>query len=157
MVQKFKAFWSLSRYKRLVLIEAFIMMGIARFLILFVPFRHVAGWLGQVKQETPHTPLPAHENQIAHIGWSVRKMHRYTPWQSLCLVQALAGTMMLKRRGIASTLYLGVKMKDGGLDAHAWLRSGQYYLTGFENMREYRVISTFASMPKPRRQIQDPA
>jgi hypothetical protein len=53
--------------------------------------------------------------------------------------------MMLKCRGVHSTLYLGVaKEGEKGLSAHAWLRSGTLVLTGGPGKERFTVISTFA-------------
>ena len=62
-------------------------------------------------------------------------MSRYTFWESQCLVKAIAAMKMLERRQIESTLYLGTaKDENGKLIAHAWLRSGPFYITGAEGM-----------------------
>ena len=42
---------------------------------------------------------------------------------------------MLQRRQIESTLYLGTaKDENGQFIAHAWLRSGPFYISGKEGM-----------------------
>jgi hypothetical protein len=60
------------------------------------------------------------------------------------LVQALAAKIMLTRRGICSTLYLGAAKAGEGLAAHAWLRSGSVIVTGGPGRERFTVISTFA-------------
>ena len=52
------------------------------------------------------------------------------PWKSECLVRALVARRMLLKRSFASTLYMGVRMENGELKAHAWLRCGDLYVTG---------------------------
>ncbi len=77
---------------------------------------------------------------------------KFTFWESECLVKALAARFMLNRRGIESTLYLGTGKDDTGkLIAHAWLRSGPYYITGFEEMKKFTVVATFANHVLPLR------
>ena len=45
---------------------------------------------------------------------------------------------MLERRKIESTLYLGTaKDENGKMIAHAWLRSGPFYITGAEGMERF--------------------
>ena len=54
---------------------------------------------------------------------------------------------MLERRKIESTLYLGTgKDEDGSFAAHAWLRSGPYYVTGANGMERYTVVGKFAKI-----------
>ncbi len=73
-------------------------------------------------------------------------MSRHTWWESQCLVMAIAAMKMLDRRGIESTLYLGTaRDADGKMIAHAWLRSGNIYLTGFEEMRKFTVVGKFGN------------
>lgn len=46
---------------------------------------------------------------------------RYTPAPSTCLTRSLVLVWLLKRRGVASRLRIGVRLADGLLDAHAWV------------------------------------
>lgn len=72
-------------------------------------------------------------------------MSKYTLWESQCLVKAIAGMMMLERRGIDSTIYLGTtRDEDGKMIAHAWLRSGPFYVSGSEGMKQFTVVGMFA-------------
>ncbi len=59
----------------------------------------------------------------------------------------MAANVMLSRRGIDSTLYLGVKMdKANALTAHAWLRSGLKWVTGTAARRGQTVVACFAKI-----------
>ncbi|MNF17176.1 hypothetical protein D3C80_2205270 [compost metagenome] len=62
----------------------------------------------------------------------------------MCLVKAIAIMKMLERRRIDCTLYMGTS-KDvyGKLIAHAWLRSGSFYLAGQNEMDRFTVALTF--------------
>jgi hypothetical protein len=147
--QQLRKFFSLPWGDRLLLIEATLWLGLARLVMLAIPFRWLAPSLGQQMLESPTTDEPAQHEDARRLSRAVVTMSRYTPWESKCLTQAIAGKMMLKRRGIASTLYLGV-MKDGnnGLSAHAWLRSGTVILTGGPGRERFTVVSTFADRQK---------
>jgi hypothetical protein len=88
---------------------------------------------------------PGQQERVRRIGRAVVTMSRHTPWESQCLVQAIAAKMMLRRRGVPSTLYLGVTKDDAtGLSAHAWVRSGDVVLTGAAGRERFTVIATFA-------------
>jgi hypothetical protein len=54
------------------------------------------------------------------------------PWRTTCLVQAVAGYLLLKRRGIAATIRFGVTKNEDGLAAHAWLIVGDQTVLGGE-------------------------
>ncbi len=83
-------------------------------------------------------------NLLKNISWAITTMSRQVLWKSVCLDQAVAGKIMLWRRGIHSTLYLGLAKKDDDeLLAHAWLRSGEIILTGWREKDNYAVVATF--------------
>ena len=127
------------------MIEALLWLGLARLAIMALPFRWIAPRLGQHMAESAPTGAPAQANRLRRIAWAITVVGRRTPWESDCLAQALAGKMMLRRRGYQSTLYLGVTRNgDEGLDAHAWLRSGDLILTGVHGKERFTVVSTFA-------------
>ena len=79
------------------------------------------------------------------IGEVVDTVSRSTPWESKCLVQALVVKIMLRRRGIANTLFLGVgKDEENSLVAHAWLRCGETIITGGKGRQWFTVVGKFA-------------
>ena len=130
---------------RTILLEALFWLGIARFVILTLPFRWVVPYLGQPMTESPLNALPDEPHQLKHVAWAVNTISRYTPWKSQCLVQEMAAKRMLQSRNIDSTLYLGIiRSKPKLLEAHAWLRSGPVYLTGGKGHKHFRVVATFA-------------
>jgi hypothetical protein len=129
---------------KLLLIEAFLYLGWAR-LLKMIPFSLAVHYLGIKMEETTEVDLGKDLKMLKHISNSVNLMSKYTFWESQCLVKAIAAMKMLQRRNIESTLYLGTaKDEKGRLMAHAWLRSGSYYLTGSEGMKKFTVISSFA-------------
>lgn len=134
--------------ERLLLLEAFALLGIARLLVLTIPFRWLARLLGRHMQESPQTIDSAVLRQARMIGQAVCSAANNTPWESVCLPQAVVGQWMLKRRRIAGTIYLGVTKDEAipeQLAAHAWLRCGGAILTGAARHRQFTVVSTFAT------------
>jgi len=96
-------------------------------------------------KETSWNELPREEwLQVKSVTKAVHSMRRYAWWECKCLVSAVAAMKMLSRRGIDCTLYLGTaKDENGQLIAHAWLRSGPYYLTGAKEMPMFTVVGIF--------------
>lgn len=135
----------LDRKMKLLLLEAFFYLGWGRFLKL-LPFSKVAPSLGEQLEETTYYQEQENRELIINISRSIHTMSKYTLWESQCLVKAIAGLKMLQRRGIESTLYLGTAKDDKGkLIAHAWLRSGPYYISGAEQMNKFTVVAMFAN------------
>ncbi|PZD97716.1 lasso peptide biosynthesis B2 protein [Paenibacillus sambharensis] len=132
---------------KLLMIEAFFCLGWAR-ILKAAPFAKVAPSLGIPMEETPWESDPAVQAMQSRISHVVRLISRYTWWESQCLVMAIAAMKMMRRRRIESTLYLGTGRDDNGsMIAHAWLRSGPYYITGYETMSKFTVVGTFACYP----------
>lgn len=142
--KKLKIFCGLRFRDRLLVIETFMLAGIARAIILLVPFNKIKKYIGKHKKETPFEIDSTFYDIASRVAWAVDHVSRNTPWQSKCLVQALTAQNMLKHRKISSTLYLGVKKDGGKMEAHAWLRCGQMYVTGGINKDEFTEVARFA-------------
>jgi len=136
-----------NRTEQRLLLEAFVLLGVARLLVLCVPFRWLARTLGEHMRESAQEVASTEAELAMLVGRAVQAAANNTPWQSVCLPQAVTGQWMLKRRRIATTLYLGVmkaEHKPEQLAAHAWLRCGSRILTGAAGHRQYTVVSTFS-------------
>ncbi len=139
-----------SQTERRLLLEAFTLLGIARLLILVIPFRWLAKSLGRHMAATEENTSESDLAKARMIGQAVRASAGYTPWESVCLPQAVTAQWMLKRRKIPGTLFLGVtkdQSKPEKLAAHAWLKCGPMILTGAKGHQQFTVVSTF-STPK---------
>lgn len=144
----FVYFRALSWPQQRLLLEAFIWLGLARLAVLTLPFRTILYGLGQSHDthHSLHSPLdPLQFPQIQQVAWAIRVISQRTPWQSNCLAQALAGLIMLRRRKIASTLYVGVTKKEDTMTAHAWLQCAETIVTGGHQVDSFRMIAKFSS------------
>jgi hypothetical protein len=143
-VNRVKAILSLDFPTMLLFVEALFYLGWARILVK-LPFTKVAPSLGTAMHETSTTQVETNRIILRQISSAIDIMSKYTLWDSKCLVRAIAGMKMLNRRQIESTLYLGTaKDESKKMIAHAWLRSGHYYVTGKEGMEKFTVVGKFA-------------
>lgn len=113
----------------LLALETILMLAVARGAVLCCSTTRLHGWLLRL-QGAPVVTEPARAQQVLRIGGYVRRISTYTPWRSLCLEQAIAAKLMLWRRGVASTLHLGVAKQGETLTAHAWLDCNGKTITG---------------------------
>ncbi|WP_036711165.1 lasso peptide biosynthesis B2 protein [Paenibacillus pinihumi] len=144
MWRKWKRYASLSGEHKRLLLEAFLYLGWAR-ILKALPFSKVAPTLGQHMAETTEQPNHVHAPMIKQVSFAVQFMSRHTWWESQCMVKAIAAMRMLERRKIESTLYMGMgRDEKGKLVAHAWLRSGPFYITGAEGRERYTCVAMFA-------------
>lgn len=147
-MKKIRILLSLNWKTKLLLLEAFIFLGWAR-ILKGMQFSKIAGSLGVEMEETTFNSNAEQTKTLKRISEAIQIISRHTTWESKCLVKAIAGQKMLNRRYIESTLYLGTaKDVNGDFIAHAWLRSGPFYISGSEGMEIFTVVAKFANGPK---------
>jgi hypothetical protein len=143
-ITKFKVFLLFDLKTKQILVEAFVFLGWARLLKSF-RFSKIAPSFGEYMKETPLKIVEGNLKLLKNVSQAVNLMSRHTPWDSVCLVKAIAAMKMLERRQIESTIYFGTAKDDQGkLIAHAWLRSGPYIITGADEMNRFVVVSKYA-------------
>jgi hypothetical protein len=144
ILKKLKMFFAMDLKTKSLLLESYLYLALGRYL-KSIPFSKVAPKLGNHMEETTLELTGSNKKVLANISQAIHIMSRYTFWESQCLVKAIAAMKMLEKRQIESTLYLGTaKDESGELIAHAWLRSGPYYITGSEGMEKFTVVGKFA-------------
>jgi Transglutaminase-like superfamily len=115
----------LSRAERGLLARAWILFLVADAGLLLMPFPSLLKLGHGVpvrRRPRAASSLPA----IARLVWLVEVAARYAPGRATCLKQALVLSWLLRRRGISTTLQIGVARREGALAAHAWLeRDGE--------------------------------
>lgn len=113
-----------------------------RFRILHCPFSKLAPGLGAQGAETP---LDIPRDPIHYeVKGAVEAVSKRMPWNCNCLTQAMTAKKMLARRGISSTLYMGVAPTETGeMEAHAWLRCGTLCITGQSGWDRFTVTAVF--------------
>jgi len=119
-------------------------LALARFAMVFLPFKWIAVWLGTPGAESPMNATAGQVEVATEIGWAVGCLGRRVPWDSRCLAQALAATWMLRRRGFESTVSFGADRGDSReFVAHAWLRFGPCLVTGGGHER-FKILTSLA-------------
>jgi len=150
LLRPLRRFFGLDAERRRLFLQACVRLGRVRFALRSTPFRQlIAGLAVQRGAVAPTAPQPAALQQAQAIGWAVRAASRYTPWSSSCLVQVLAAQQMLRERAIPGAIYIGAAPGERdagvvGLEAHAWLRCGEQFITGEAGHQRYTVVSTFS-------------
>ncbi len=137
-----------SWQRRLTFVEAVVFLGVARLALLFFSFQRLLRFFGlRVVPDTwdATSVSPPREPVIRHVAEAIRRCARHVPWQSLCLVQALAGRAMLARRGLAAYVWLGVaKEPQQAMEAHAWLVCDQQFVTGSDGYERFVPTACFS-------------
>ena len=128
-------------------VEASLLLAWARLLVLLVPLKH---WRAQITDALlPKSELAAlsdsEREAVKVVTRSVGRAVRNAPLELVCLPQALAARWMLRRRGVATQLYIGTRRTaEEDREFHAWLKAGRTWVTGHCNEEEY---VTFTRQP----------
>lgn len=142
-----RRFFALSRERKLLLMEAAVSLLRAAYSVRQKPFRETVARFGRKGVETPEGDgTDVGVETALDVGWAIRVMSRRVPLRATCLVQAEAARIMLTRKGLASTLYIGVSTAEKGqaFNGHAWLRCHHVIVTGGKERDSYLPISWFA-------------
>jgi hypothetical protein len=94
---------------------------------------------------------PVRESTVDDIVWAVEATSRHLP-RATCLTQAIAAQLLLRRRGFASRICIGVgEGAQGRFTAHAWLeRDGRILLgaagaAGLTRLPDLAMVASQAS------------
>lgn len=131
-------------FESALMAETLVWLTAARLAEHHVSFPWLAVRLG--RQNTESAPATG-EVDAARARRVMRAIARWAdrlPWSSSCLVRALAGHAMLRRRGLPHTLYLGVHAQDQWIEPHAWLRCGAVMVTGDGVPGARTVVASYA-------------
>lgn len=130
-------------------LQAYFLLGIARFAVLVLPFRWIAKTLGKKQQETVKDRLLHEQKEIVlTVSRNIKLASRYTPWSSNCLAQAIVANHLLKAHKVSNTVYFGIakKARQSSVDkAHAWVRCGKFYVVGGDGSVSHSIVATFAT------------
>jgi len=140
--RKLASAWRLGGRRGMLVAEASLLLLAARIAVAALPFRRVARWLGTPVSPSALVPPPPRErpdDEATMVSWAIRFAAGRLPVEAVCLPQAMAARTMLKRRGIAATLHLGVwrdhrnalKIDPEAPPAHAWLDASGQRITGY--------------------------
>jgi len=132
VIKQIKRIYLFLRYNsnRRLSIEVLFLSAFYRLCILTIPARNLQKFMGVLNEESAQEEPEERYRDASKVSHAVNRVCGQTPWESKCLVRALTAQHLLRKQKIPSTLYLGVGKKGDAMIAHAWLRSGRYYLTG---------------------------
>ncbi len=113
-----------------------------RLCILLVPMSRIEKMMGIRGEESTIDERLENIKLAKLVGFHVNRVTEHLPLKRKCFVRALTARKILMKRGINSTLYMGVALEDGKMTAHAWLRCGQLFVTGGTG-KGYSTVAKF--------------
>lgn len=154
VIETWRKVRALSAADRRLLAEAGALLVLVRIGLWIVPFRTLRRLLPSLLSPLPdgreerkaYEGLSGAANTPTRVSWAIRVVSRRLPGLMTCLVQALAADAVLRRRGYAPRLRIGVRERGSQgsrpLEAHAWVEcDGVLVVGGLENLPDYVVLS----------------
>jgi Transglutaminase-like superfamily len=127
--------------RRAYLREATLMLARARVAVWLLPPACIFAWANRPQRHSRRFAA----DQAPWVAWSIETMS-VMPWiKASCLASALAAHAMLRRRGIASRLCLGVARDESAVAAHAWIEVGRDVIVGGAEAGRFTRIAQFGA------------
>jgi hypothetical protein len=126
-------------------VEAGLSLFAARLALGILPFPRALRLFRIAQGETGAGRVTAFEAR--EISRAIARAAGHVPFRAVCLQQAFAAFLMLRRRGLSATVHLGLAREAGtaGLKAHAWSRCGELPVTGGEMAQGFVPVAAFAA------------
>jgi hypothetical protein len=131
----------LKTMRRLYRREAAVMLLLARLAVRFVPPARIFAWA----ERSPRRICRFALDDVSWIAWAVESVDARAWMKSACLPRALAAHAMLRRRGVASRLCLGIAHEAGALAAHAWVEVGGEAVVGGAEAAKFTRLAEFGA------------
>jgi hypothetical protein len=145
MMQGLGRFLALPAAEKGRALEAALCLLAVRLAFGLLPLPRALRLFGIVKGEAGSGRIAASEAQ--EVSRAIARVARHVPFRAVCLQQAFAALLMLRRRGLKATVHLGLarKAESGDLEAHAWSRCGDVPVTGVAAARGFAAVAAFAA------------
>ncbi|MBF0371820.1 MAG: lasso peptide biosynthesis B2 protein [Alphaproteobacteria bacterium] len=146
-----RRFLALAGAERRLLLEAMIALAMARVLFAALPFTTAMRWSGLRTvaggDADPGSSGVEPEGILVAraLSWAIPRVAHRLPFRAVCLQQAMACAIMLRRRQLPVVVRFGVYKEPGGAtEAHAWAICGGMVVTGARGMERYTPIAAFS-------------
>lgn len=123
--------------------EAILLLTVASIAIRIAPFRRVLAATDRVRLRQQTAAADPAVVAATVVACADRLL-----WHPLCFPRGLAAHLMLRRRGIASTLHYGVaQLPERGLNAHVWVVAGDAIVIGAKGLAGHSSLIRIPSGP----------
>jgi hypothetical protein len=117
--------------------EAAVMLVLARLAVRFAPPARLFAWANR----PPRRIRRFAADETSWVAWAVEDLA--ARMNAPALARALAAHAMLRRRGVASRLCLGVAREGAEVATHAWVEIGRDKIVGGTQARRFTRLAEF--------------
>ena len=139
----FHKIFLVSAIDRKLFFEAWVISFFARIKLVFTPFRIYSKKLGK-HNYIPNNIINYNIEIVENIKRAIKRAVAYSAWRNKCLEQSVTAKKMLRKRGIVSTIYFGVRKTNNELEAHAWVKIGDKFVVGERNHETFTVVAFYS-------------
>lgn len=136
-------FFALDTAEQRLIVEALAMLTTAAVEARLFPVRRYLDATTFTPSSTAE-PIDStvHRRRALDVAIALRRAARALPWHSTCLIEALAARRMLGRRGLTSSLRIGVRLgANGDVEAHAWVEyQGEVLIGNIADLEQFLAL-----------------
>ena len=141
MANKLTRFWQLELRDKILFFQAVAWLAIARMMLAVFSFQRLSERLDAAASTRDTEPDP---DELRRVSFAISAAANNVPWRSDCFPQSIAARKLLRSRGYASTIHLGVeRVGDQELAGHAWVTCGDTVVTGDVDLHRYTELHRF--------------
>ncbi len=129
---------------RLTLAQAWVLLLLADVALRILGFKRLLAVSRKISRRR-EVPPGAPPSSAARLAWLVEVAGRHSHVSATCLEKAIVLSWLLGRRGLATTLRIGVARREGTLAAHAWLEHAGQVILGHPGGDEYAGLFSTAA------------
>ena len=151
-MKRARKFFALPSTHQRLLVTAVLLLGVIRLGLWLLRFQTLQRLLRKMARISAGL-RQAQVVSVDNVLWAVTVASRFVP-QATCLTQALAGQVLLVRRGHLAHLCIGVaRSQTGQFQAHAWVEyQGRVVLGGADAPLRFTLLPPLkGSNLRPRR------
>ena len=137
-------YFAIFRTERSLVLESFFCLIIAYLALKVLTWEKLMPMLGKLNEESPKEHQPQNTELIKRIKAAMIRAHSFLPLVSKCFIMAIAVRLILNRRKIKSTIYIGFKKGNEEFQGHAWIRSADLFLAGGRERLDYKIIAFYS-------------
>jgi len=116
---------------------------LARFVLMFFSFHRISGLISRQPRRRELSMRQRRLSQMM-IKKCIFKVFKRLPFSTTCFHRAIAAHLMLRRRGIATTLHYGAAIHpEKGLMGHVWLKDGSRFIVGRDASKTVHALARY--------------
>ena len=145
MFRQIKKYYSIDKTERKILNRTFLWLIYAFVLVRLIPLKWFNSVLGKFRKET-EVNLNNKQLQLIHmVKKNIKRAKKRLPWEVKCFEEAITAKKLLETLNIKSTLFLGItRGNEKDLKAHAWLKSGDLFISGESGYFNFVVVGFYS-------------